>query len=171
MRMSLILIMLPPSNEYLTGALDTAIKIPRMDWRGKALAGLAPYLNHAQLEKALDAADGSDSEETVSDTLKGLAPHLPEDLLRRAFKMAEGIRNIELARAQVITNLAVRLSSIPSPSCYAIWTELIHSLASSSRQMLLQDIRSLIPSITKLGKSEALSSTIEAIQDAGRYWP
>lgn len=152
-------------------ALQAAINIARRDWRGKALAGLAPYLSEAQIDKALGEAEVSDDEGTLADALTGLAEWLPEDLLRRTFKSAQKVQREEFQRAALLTSLAARLAKVPPPERYRVWTDLIRDLANGTRVRLLKDLHSLIPLIAGLGGVEALLATGEAIEDVGRYWP
>ena len=72
-----------------------------------------------------------------------------------------------LALAAVVPHLA----ELPCSNLYLRWQEILPILAAHTRADFLADFRELEPILSALGGEQALTQTVCAIQDVGRWWP
>jgi len=151
---------------HTSDALRLAVNIARRDWRGKALASIARYLDSAQLREALDAAAQLYDEKAEAEALAGLIPYLDEKLLPEALTIAQKFKVGELK--SVLEGLASRMDS---PAWKKPLEDVLRGLATRTRPELLKSIAALIPGIESVAGGGAVMELNQAVWDVGRWWP
>jgi hypothetical protein len=150
----------------LLQALATAQALPDREALAKAVTALTPHLPEPlrlrALEQTLQAA-------SYCAELAVLAPHLPDALLTRALEVVLAIGNAG-QRSAALAILAPYLSAMPAADLYSLWSRTLPRLASRTRSDLFADLRALLPVIIRLGGSQAVADTFQAIQDISQWW-
>ena len=100
------------------------------------------------------------------ETLVKLVPYLAKEMPREALTIV-----CAFPADEALTAFAESLLQIPRDQSLQLWSEMLHGLATHSRETLLASLRSLAPLVATLGGPEAIAETFRAIQDVGRWWP
>ena len=74
-------------------------------------------------------------------------------------------------REELLASAAVQLAALSYERLYPIWSEVLHDLASHSRQNFLADLRLFVPIIAALGNEMGVIEAMNAIEDVIRWWP
>ena len=75
------------------------------------------------------------------------------------------------ARVKLLIYLAPIFQGLPTAVLITLWTQVQAGMFAHYRPNALADIRLMSLAVAKLGGAEAITETIRAIQDVGRWWP
>jgi hypothetical protein len=96
--------------------------------------------------------------------LLALAPRLREPLLTEAFTAAKEIGGAT-SQVELMAQSANAFGRISRTNLYPAWCDTLHGMANLSRQVFLDNLRSLPPIIVTLGGQEAIDGIFCAIRD------
>ena len=76
-----------------------------------------------------------------------------------------------LGRAEFISKIVPWLENWPITKLYPAWCKLLHNMNSNSRKASVQELRSMIPLIYKLGGKDSIQEIVSALSNINRWWP
>jgi hypothetical protein len=91
-------------------------------------------------------------------------------VLQEALAAARTIQG-ERDRTSTLAQLAPYLAQFPLSNLYLLWQETLPILATCTRGDFLAKLGALELVVSILGGEQALTETLCAIQDVGRWWP
>ncbi len=108
-----------------------------------------------------------------AEVLTKIVPYLSEKLkcetVREALQAAQLLEERD-DRARVLAEMTPHLLDLPPVALYALWRDLLHLLAHSTRPDLLTNIRTLTPIMLKLGGPEVILEISRVILAVGEWW-
>ena len=160
------------------GHLDDGMKIAGLipehsDRRAHAIAGLAPILQGALLEEALDLSVRHWASGYESVALPALLPRIAEQSIHgahRALGLACGVFNAKERRTALLAVLPC-MRKFPASDLYSLWSNALHLVSNRDRREFLSDLEALIPILAQLGNAEALNSASSALEYIASRWP
>jgi hypothetical protein len=161
-------------RDLLERALVISSGLGNEQYRTKALVALAPRI--AELgdpARAMDLVrrmDGTFKELYQAEAIAGLSPHLPPHLLFEGVRIARLMLDTS-ARRMALAALDKRLPVVRTDELKALWDSTVSLAASRGRTNFLSDLEGLAQTQAALGPIEILSSILQAIDDAARWWP
>lgn len=174
-------------ESLLLQAVEMAEGVPELDSyssnspQASVLMALIPRLPEPLRapiqEQALIAAQNIPDHEGCAQTLLRLAPQLLDPLQGTALRLAllAALRinkdRHRFEREELLASAAVQLAALSYERLYPIWSEVLHDLASHSRQNFLADLRLFVPIIAALGNEMGVIEAMNAIEDVIRWWP
>jgi hypothetical protein len=72
---------------------------------------------------------------------------------------------------RAVGKLVPYLVTLSPEGLLLVWRETLHTLATRTRQDLLEGLGAMAPVIFALGGADAVDETFRAIADVGRWWP
>ncbi len=119
---------------------------------------------------AMKLIDSIDDHYWKADLLLRIAPLLPAGMLDDALDLAGGITH-QAERARVFGALMPRFGDVTLEKLHRIWAEILHLLASGTRQELLLVLPGLLPAFGRLGGADAMVECAEIVESVRRWWP
>jgi hypothetical protein len=169
-------------RQYVLEGLQATREVKQEAGREESLTWLVPELLRAELLPEARAARSIRGAASRAIALATVARHLTGNdqrtSLHEAAKaalnsptgwVARGEDNA--TRSQALEAVATGLRALPTQEVSSWWTENLSQLAAQVRRDFLYDLGALVPVIAALGGSEALTRTVRAVQDVGRWWP
>ncbi|MFZ4656662.1 MAG: effector-associated domain EAD1-containing protein [Caldilineaceae bacterium] len=143
--------------------------------QAKALSTqVARLAKQGQLKEALHTAYRIEDHSLQAEALTNLAPKLEameqKKAIQAALYAAQNISDSDL-RSKALTNLVPQLIELPLNESHALWCKTLPVLSRRTRADLLTDVAALAKFITHLGGAAAIIEIIQAIDDAGKWWP
>ena len=136
--------------------------------RFSALRELVKYMPEV-LSETLEVARSIQDKSSRLSALSDLAEYIPE-LMSEALTLVYSIQN-ETSRADVLSKLIPKFKVIETD--FAVWQDVVHTLAHRNRKSFLEDIPKLAPAMISLcgGDKTVLNLVVEAMRDVCRQWP
>lgn len=147
--------------EALTNAIEATYAIDDLQKRADVLTAIVPYRPQEVLKTASNMWDSR----LRAVVLTALAPHLPQEVLAAASDIT-----FLRGRAQILDELNSSLLQFTRSRLFSCWHDFLQGSANRSRRDLLSDIGCSLPVIKQLGGQRALIETLQAIQDATKWW-
>ena len=132
-----------------------------MGLRASLLGTLAPHLSPELLERAFEAAQSLQEEDSRAGALGALAPHLSSELLERAFEAAQSLQD-KFSRAGALGALAPYLPEPIRQEAVQQAFEAVQAMQGESNQAVA--LRDLAPHLPEPVRQEALRQAVEAAQ-------
>jgi hypothetical protein len=146
--------------------------------RALALVAVLPLLpvemREGAAQQALQAAFNGNYPASRADALGQVVPHLPEeeraDILCRAL---EGALATEYAddRAKALARLGARITDFPADQRAEVLRQLLHALATQSRNFLLRQLQEFCSPLGQVGGQDIFVEIYRSIQDVTKWWP
>ena len=156
---------LPPA--LLLKAIEASYTIRDKIYRAEVLATLADKFPEV-LPQALEATYTIPDEKELAKILAALANKLTPDLVPQALEVARSLHN-ESARNIALKAVIPQLKKVLNR--FELWKDLLHFMASRTRQELLSTMALLTPELLDLGGKGAAAESTQSIQDITKWWP